>query len=396
MIPFGWIEKQLGEIGVVGAGNSAPQGDENFTGGVYPFFRTADVGRVHFGIINNSVDLLNEKGKTGLKLFKKGTILFPKSGASTFLNHRVMMDVDGFVVSHLATITPNENIISGKYLLYYLSTIDSKTLIQDQNYPSLNLPIISSINVKFPEDIEEQQRIVEKLDTLFADIEKEKQIAQQNLQNAKELFESELNKIVIKNDKNWTKKKLNDVCVVERGSSPRPIKNFVTTDENGVNWIRIGDCSEKYVNSTSQKITPDGAKKSRFVNVGDFIISNSMSYGKPYILNINGCIHDGWFVLRLDKTLVDTDYFYYLLSSPFVKEQYDSLATGAIVQNISSDLIKKVQFCLPPLSEQQTIVQQINVLHKQTQELEQIYTQQIADLDELKQAILKKVFNGEL
>ena len=195
MIPTGWIEKRLGEISAIGAGNSAPQGDENFTGGIYPFFRTADVGRAHFGIINNSADLLNEEGKTGLKLFKKGTILFPKSGASTFLNHRVMMGVDGFVVSHLATITPNASIISGKYLLYYLSTIDSKTLIQDQSYPSLNLPIISSINVKCPEDIKEQQRIVEKLDTLFADIEKEKQIAQKNLQNAKELFESGIQKL---------------------------------------------------------------------------------------------------------------------------------------------------------------------------------------------------------
>lgn len=289
--------------------------------------------------------------------------------------------------------------LSVKYLYYFLLCYWRDRNSDKQYGAATNYIKIGNFQnfiVSFPKDNDEQQRIVEKLDTLFADIEKEKQIAQQNLQNTKELFESELNKIVIKNDKNWTKKKLNDVCVVERGSSPRPIKKFVTTDENGVNWIRIGDCSEKHVNSTSQKITPDGAKKSRFVNVGDFIISNSMSYGKPYILNINGCIHDGWFVLRLDKTLVDTDYFYYLLSSPFVKEQYDSLATGAIVQNISSDLIKKVQFCLPPLSEQQTIVQQINVLHKQTQELEQIYTQQIADLDELKQAILKKAFNGEL
>lgn len=284
-----------------------------------------------------------------------------------------------------------------KFIYYYLMCINN-VIAKEYRGTSIKhpyMPAILELSIPVP-SLSEQQQIVEKLDALFADIEKEKQIAQQNLQNAKELFESELNKIVIKNDTNWTKKKLNDVCVVERGSSPRPIKNFVTTDENGVNWIRIGDCSEKYVNSTSQKITPDGAKKSRFVNVGDFIISNSMSYGKPYILNINGCIHDGWFVLRLDKTLVDTDYFYYLLSSPFVKEQYDSLATGAIVQNISSDLIKKVQFCLPPLSEQQTIVQQINVLHKQTQELEQIYTKQIADLDELKQAILKKAFNGEL
>ncbi|MDD3435788.1 MAG: restriction endonuclease subunit S [Candidatus Gastranaerophilales bacterium] len=108
----------------------------------------------------------------------------------------------------------------------------------------------------------------------------------------------------------WEEKTLNDVCVVERGSSPRPIKNFITTAENGVNWIKIGDCSGKYVTQTTQKITPEGAKKSRFVQKGDFIISNSMSYGKPYILEIDGCIHDGWFVLRLNEEIIDSNYFY--------------------------------------------------------------------------------------
>lgn len=158
----------------------------------------------------------------------------------------------------------------------------------------------------------------------------------------------------------WQEKTLGEVCIVERGSSPRPIKNFITDDGSGVNWIKIGDCSGKYVTSTAQKITEEGAKKSRHVKEGDFVISNSMSYGKPYILKIDGYIHDGWFVLRLNKNLVNADYFYYLLSSNYVKEQYDALATGAIVQNISSDLIKRVQFNLPPLSEQERIVAKLD------------------------------------
>ena len=158
----------------------------------------------------------------------------------------------------------------------------------------------------------------------------------------------------------WKEKTLGEVCIVERGSSPRPIKNFITDDGSGVNWIKIGDCSGKYVTSTAQKITEEGAKKSRHVKEGDFVISNSMSYGKPYILKIDGYIHDGWFVLRLNKNLINADYFYYLLSSNYVKEQYDALATGAIVQNISSDLIKRVQFNLPPLPEQERIVAKLD------------------------------------
>lgn len=193
----------------------------------------------------------------------------------------------------------------------------------------------------------------------------------------------------------WEEKTINDVCIVERGSSPRPIKDFITTDNNGVNWIKIGDCSGKYVTNTAQKITQEGAKKSRYVKVGDFIISNSMSYGKPYILKIDGYIHDGWFVLRLNNDLVNTDYFYYLLSSNYIREQYDALATGAIVQNISSDLIKKVTFKLPPLQEQQRIVKILNETFENIEKAKQNALQNLNNAKELYISNLNKVFNNE-
>lgn len=190
----------------------------------------------------------------------------------------------------------------------------------------------------------------------------------------------------------WEEKTINDVCIVERGSSPRPIKDFITTDNNGVNWIKIGDCSGKYVTNTAQKITQEGAKKSRYVKVGDFIISNSMSYGKPYILKIDGYIHDGWFVLRLNNDLVNTDYFYYLLSSNYIREQYDALATGAIVQNISSDLIKKVTFKLPPLQDQQRIVGILDEAFENIEKAKQNALQNLNNAKELFESYLINTF----
>lgn len=192
----------------------------------------------------------------------------------------------------------------------------------------------------------------------------------------------------------WKEKTLGEVCIVERGSSPRPIKNFITDDGSGVNWIKIGDCSGKYVTSTAQKITEEGAKKSRHVKEGDFVISNSMSYGKPYILKIDGYIHDGWFVLRLNKNLVNADYFYYLLSSNYVKKQYDALATGAIVQNISSDLIKRVQFNLPPLSEQERIVTKLDEAFEAIDKVKANAEQNLNNAKELYKVVLNKVFNS--
>ena len=157
---------------------------------------------------------------------------------------------------------------------------------------------------------------------------------------------------------NWERKKLGEVCVVERGSSPRPIQKYQTDSPNGVNWIKIGDTKgvEKYISSTREKITKEGAEKSRYVKEGDFILSNSMSFGKPYIMKTDGYIHDGWFVFRLPDYL-DKDYFYHLLTSPNVQEQIQSLGAGAIVKNISGNLVKKVDITFPKsMQEQQRIV----------------------------------------
>jgi len=158
--------------------------------------------------------------------------------------------------------------------------------------------------------------------------------------------------------KDWEIKKLGEVCIVERGSSPRPIEKYQTNSPEGVNWIKIGDTKgvDKYIFITKEKITKEGAEKSRYVKEGDFILSNSMSFGKPYIMKTDGYIHDGWFVFRLPDYL-DKDYFYYLLTSPNVQEQIQSLGAGAIVKNISGDLVKKVDITYPKsLPEQGRIV----------------------------------------
>ncbi|WP_339918508.1 restriction endonuclease subunit S [uncultured Flavobacterium sp.] len=155
----------------------------------------------------------------------------------------------------------------------------------------------------------------------------------------------------------WEVKNLVDVCIVERGSSPRPIKKYQTDSSDGVNWIKIGDTKgvEKYIYTTKEKITKEGAEKSRYVKEGDLILSNSMSFGRPYIMKTDGYIHDGWFVLRLHN-FIDAEYFFHLLSSPCVNEQFHKLASGSVVQNISGDLVKRVVLPIPSLHEQQLIV----------------------------------------
>jgi type I restriction enzyme, S subunit len=156
--------------------------------------------------------------------------------------------------------------------------------------------------------------------------------------------------------KGWQMKRLGEICDIERGGSPRPIQNFITTEPNGINWIKIGDAtaSGKYIYKTEEKIKPEGVKRSRMVYEGDFILSNSMSFGRPYIMKTSGCIHDGWLVLHQPK--VDPDYLYFVLSSDLVFNQFDRLAAGSTVRNLNIGLAKSVEIPYPPLPEQQRIV----------------------------------------
>jgi type I restriction enzyme S subunit len=156
--------------------------------------------------------------------------------------------------------------------------------------------------------------------------------------------------------KNWSVKKLGEICDIERGGSPRPIKSFLTHDADGVNWIKIGDAtaSGKYIYRTKEKIKPEGIKRSRMVYEGDFLLSNSMSFGRPYVMKTSGCIHDGWLVLR--KPQIDPDFLYHLLGSDLIFYQFDRLAAGSTVRNLNIGLVKTVEVPVPPLEEQRRIV----------------------------------------
>ncbi|MCC3354485.1 restriction endonuclease subunit S [Holdemanella biformis] len=154
------------------------------------------------------------------------------------------------------------------------------------------------------------------------------------------------------------------VMKLYRGSSPRPIINYVTTDKSGLNWIKIGDMPStgNRVFFCKERINKEGSKKSRAVYKGDIILSNSMSFGKPYILEIDGFIHDGWFVIRDYQNYIDKTYLCQLLSSDVVQKQYKSTAAGGVVKNISSDLVNSVKFHLPSIMEQRKIARFLELI----------------------------------
>ena len=155
----------------------------------------------------------------------------------------------------------------------------------------------------------------------------------------------------------WPIHPIADLFEVARGGSPRPIQDFLTDEADGLNWIMIGDATDgsKYITETQKRIKPEGLKRSRMVHEGDFLLTNSMSFGRPYILKTSGCIHDGWLVLSPRKDNISSDFFYYLLGSDTLYREFSKRAAGAVVKNLNTDLVKSVQIPLPPLGEQKRI-----------------------------------------
>ncbi len=235
------------------------------------------------------------------------------------------------------------------------------------NYPAINSSDLSTILVEVP-SLLEQQKIAECLssldDRITAETQKLDTLKAHKKGLMQQLFPAEgetlpkLRFSEFQDSGEWEVKEFSKYIVLHRGSSPRPIQSYLSSDSSGVNWIKIGDTKSAknfVISQVEEKITPEGAKKSRKVNVGELILANSMSYGKTYLLAIDGCIYDGWFVLRDHEKYFDKQFLLQLLNSEYMQNQYERFSAGGIVQNISSDIVYNTVLPHTSLPEQQTI-----------------------------------------
>ena len=155
----------------------------------------------------------------------------------------------------------------------------------------------------------------------------------------------------------WEQRKFGETVIIERGGSPRPIDAFITDDENGLNWVKIGDAPEQgnYITKTAEKIRPEGLKKTREVHPGDLILSNSMSFGRPYIMAIDGCIHDGWLLIRDEEKRYDLKFLCQMLGTEQMLAQYRAMAAGSTVNNLNKELVGNTEVKVPSIAEQAKI-----------------------------------------
>lgn len=186
----------------------------------------------------------------------------------------------------------------------------------------------------------------------------------------------------------WCIRRIKRVTSIIRGGSPRPIDQYLTENE-GYNWIKIGDSvkGSKYITSTAQKIKKEGLKSTRMVHVDDLILSNSMSFGQPYILKIDGCIHDGWLSFS-NYVGINKDFLYYILQSEMCDIQFEMSVDGGVVKNLNIDKVGDAIILVPEIFEQEAIAAYLDSRCGDIDKVVATQEKRIALLNEMKQSII--------
>lgn len=342
---YSWEQRKLGEIGSVSMCRRIfkEQTSEN---GEIPFYKIGTFGGEADAFISRE---LFEEYKAKYQYPKKGDILISASGS---IGRTVVFTGKNeyFQDSNIVWLNHDKHLDNSFLKCFYSivkwAGIEGSTIKRLYNDNILNTAITLP-------SVEEQQKIgayFENLDNLITLHQCKCQIDGCRFQSPLAIT--------------WEQRKFSDLVQIERGGSPRPIDDFITDSPDGLNWVKIGDAPAQgnYITKTAEKIKPEGLSKTREVHPGDLILSNSMSFGKPYIMGIDGCIHDGWLLIRNTYKVFDLTFLCHLLGTPQMIIQYKSLAAGSTVNNLNKELVGNTVVTIPTIKEQRVLGQYLETL----------------------------------
>lgn len=312
-------------------------------------------------IFEEDLSLINKRSDLRI-----GDILFASIGANGDCYKITEIPKDWNINESVFSIRPNDKILSD-YLMYVLRSEAAinyyKKVQTGSTFKSIKINQLKEMPLSLP-SIQEQKELIKQIEKKLQIID----ILKQTIYDYDIYLESlfyEMFGSPIKNDKFETKN-LGNLLTIERGASPRPIKEYITTEESGVFWIKIGDADSNsmYIESAKEKITEAGSLKSRKVKIGDLILSNSMSFGRPYILKINGCVHDGWLILKKYEESFNKVFLCYMLGLKEIYDTFTHMAVGGVVNNLNSDMVRNLSVIVPPLSLQNDFVDKLIKIEK--------------------------------
>ena len=393
-IPKGWSVKKLGEISCLIAGNAF--NSEDFIDMGIPLIRISNIADDGIVLDENTAFLPESFLKENSKFVIRQTdLLIAMSGATTGKMGINTFSEPMLLNQRVCIIRAKD--VSQNFLNQYLFTHKKDILRQSYGgaQPNIGNNDIKKIKVLLP-PLPEQEKIALVLGTWDEAIEKLSNLIEQKKLLKKGLMQKLLTgKTRLPGfTQPWKEVAIQDFCNIKRGGSPRPIENYLTSSDDGLNWLKIGDISPdaKYIYKTESKIKKDGVSKTTLVHSDDFILSNSMSFGRPYIMKIDACIHDGWLALTSIKKDVSKEFLFYLLSFSETQKKFNICAAGSGVRNLNKDIVGEVKIQLPPYYEQQAIA---DVLSTADDEIN-LLNQKLEALKEQKKGLMQQLLTGQI
>ena len=382
--------RPLAEIAKISAGNSAPQQKDAFVNGVVPFIRTSDVGQIRKGEISDARDRLPAHALKDYKMFPPGTILIPKSGASTFLNHRVIMRCEGAVSSHLAGVVADPNHVREDFLFHYLTLVDARDLAQDASYPSLNLGQIGSIQVPVP-PLVEQDEIVQRIQMILDESIQISENLSTQANFEEELWQASLSKVFSRFDKE---------NYVDLGSVTEKIETTDPSKSPSVEftYVDVSSIDNQLLEITEPQIllgkdAPSRAR--RRIRSGDVIFATVRPTLKR--MTIISEEYDeqvcstGYYVFRC-KAGLENRFLFYWLQSPHFMNRMSQIQGGASYPAVSDAQIKLEKIPLPSVPEQLEAVQLLEKIAAEMRTLRQLRGEKIQLRLELEDSVLRTCF----
>ena len=351
-----WDMLAIGDFCRTGSGGTPSRKEASrYFGGNIPWVKS---GELREGVINETEETITELAviESSAKFIPKGALLVAMYGAT--IGRVAKLGIDATSNQAVCHILPDESLADMQYMFYALQAQVPHWLGKGVGgaQPNISQEIIKNTVLPLP-PLEEQRRIEAILDKASSI---QSAAAERAARATVALYRSLLMEELSKMDAD--KVRLGDILEIARGGSPRPIQAFLTNEPSGINWIMIGDTvvGEKYITKTAKMIKSEGLSKTRLVTEGDLLLSNSMSFGRPYIMKTDGAIHDGWLLLRDSAQNSSPDYLYHVLGSPLCYSQFLRAAAGATVKNLNTAIVSSVEIPLPAFEKQLEIAARLD------------------------------------
>jgi len=289
-------------------------------------------------------------------------------------------------------VTVNKHLIDNHFLFYFFKSDQGQhELLQHESQvgvPSISSPLTSlkSVSLLLP-PLPEQRAIAGVLSSLDDKID----VLHRQNKTLEGMAEALWRKMFVEEaETGWPERKLEELCTITRGASPRPIIQYVI---NGtVPWIKIADATASgsyFIDKTKEFIVERGVSKSVQVFPGDLILSNSATCGFPYFVKLNGCIHDGWLLFRDFKGISKTFVFFFMKQ---LNDELNYIADGSVQNNLNTGLLKEYKLKVPSVN----VIDKFDAFGNAVLSTIRENGKQIRTLEILRDMLLPKLMSGEI